>query len=227
MCGMPRRRFSRRRRCASGRGSRTSGRSGDRAPSTSSSPTSCRRCRRPVRVCWAKQGNAERHRVSAADQRRATAGAQPLTPRVETPVNALSPRGAPLLLRLERRRRRPRRAAAGSRRRHCRARPRRRSRPSRRHRSRRSEELRAGDARDAQEPATGRLADLPAQLSGPQLQPAESDHAREREEPAAAVGVVDERLGRESDDPDRAQRHHLSRDARATSCRRSTARRAI
>ena len=77
----------------------------------------------------------------------------------------------------------------------------------------RSEELRARDAGDAQESAAGRLADFPPQLSGPQPQPAESDHARQREEPAAAVGVGDERFGREPDDADRSQRRHLSRDA--------------
>ena len=61
-----------------------------------------------------------------------------------------------------------------------------------------------------QESAGRRLADVPRQLSGLELQPAESDHARQREGSAARVGLGDERLGRQPDDADRAQRHHLS-----------------
>ena len=53
------------------------------------------------------------------------------------------------------------------------------------------------------QPAARRLADVPRQLSRPQLQPAGSNHASQREEPAAAVGLGDERLGRQPDDPHR------------------------
>ena len=81
---------------------------------------------------------------------------------------------------------------------------------SRRDHSRRGEELRTGHLRDAQEPAAERLADVPRQLLRPQLQPAESDHASQREEPATAMGVGDERLGRQPDDTDRPQRRDLS-----------------
>ena len=50
------------------------------------------------------------------------------------------------------------------------------------------------------------------QLPAAQLQPAEPDHARQREEPAVEVGLGDERLRREPDDADRPQRRHLSRE---------------
>ena len=145
----------------------------------------------------------------------ASAGQQPLTPRVETPLSA-SRQGqaqAPAA-RWSARRRWPRPRCS---RRRSLARARRRAgAAAKRHRgvtvAGRGEELRARDARDAQQPAPRRLAHLPPQLSGAQLQPAESDHSRQREEPAAAVGVGDERLGRQPDDPDRAQRRHLSRE---------------
>ena len=93
-----------------------------------------------------------------------------------------------------------------------RARSRRRRRRARRHRQRRSEELRPCDAGDAEESACRGLADLPPQLSRMELQPARSDHARQRAGPEARVGLGDERLGRESNDAHRAQRRHVSRE---------------
>ncbi len=57
--GCHRRRLSRLGRRACRSQGRTSARSGDRERSTSSSPTSSRRCRRPIRARWAKQGTLE------------------------------------------------------------------------------------------------------------------------------------------------------------------------
>ena len=62
-----------------------------------------------------------------------------------------------------------------------------------RHRRRRSEELRAGDRRDAAQSGSRRLADGAPQLSGVELQPAHRDHAQQREGSQAVVGVADER----------------------------------
>ncbi len=62
---------------------------------------------------------------------------------------------------------------------------------------------------DAPEPAARRLADGATQLPGLELQPAEPDHARQREEPEARVGLGHERGRREPADARRAQRHSL------------------
>ncbi len=82
----------------------------------------------------------------------------------------------------------------------------------------------ARHARDAQEPAAGRLADLRPQLPAPQLQPAHPDHARQRERTAAEVGVGHERLGRQPDDAASCTTASCIWRARATSYRRSTPR---
>ena len=87
---------------------------------------------------------------------------------------------------------------------------------------RRGRELRAGHRRDAAQPAAGRLADGTAQLPGVEPQPARRDHRDERQGSAAGVVVVDERGRRQPADAARAQRHHVSREHRATWCRRST-----
>ena len=99
----------------------------------------------------------------------APAGQQPLTATVSTPMNALVT-GQPACAAARAGARRARRNAARAGRRH-------RLRPgsgwgigkSRRDRSRRGEELRPGHLRHAQEPAARRLADVPRQLSRPQL----------------------------------------------------------
>ena len=57
----------------------------------------------------------------------------------------------------------------------------------------RSEELRAGHRRDAAQSRSRRLADGAPQLSGLELQPAQRDHARQRQGSQARLGLVDER----------------------------------
>ena len=69
--GVPRPGFSRIRRRAIARRAKTSAPSGDRARSTSSSPTSSRRCRRPIRARWVKKARLHVTAYPAADQRRA------------------------------------------------------------------------------------------------------------------------------------------------------------
>ena len=91
----------------------------------------------------------------------------------------------------------------GSRRCRCRA---------RRHREGRSEELRPCDTGDVEESASWRLAHLPPQLSRVELQPAESNHARQRARFEACMGLGDERFRRQSNDADRSQRRHVSRE---------------
>ncbi len=86
------------------------------------------------------------------------------------------------------------------------------SRCPRRHRQGRGEELRAGDPGDAEESASGRLAHLPPKLSRVELQPARSNHARQRPGTEARMGVGDERFRRESDDADRPQRRDVPRE---------------
>ena len=71
------------------------------------------------------------------------------------------------------------------------------------------EELRAGHRRDAAQSGSRRLADGAAQLSGLELQPADADHARQRQGSAARVGVGDERGRREPADAARAQRRSM------------------
>ncbi len=78
-----------------------------------------------------------------------------------------------------------------------------------------------------QESARGGLADLRTQLSETQLQSAQSDHARQRQEPAVEVDLGDERLGGEPDHADRAQRHHLSGEPQQHCSGAGCARRAI
>ena len=94
----------------------------------------------------------------------------------------------------------------------------------RHHRRRRSEELRPGHRGDAAQSGSGRLADDPPRLPRLGLQPAQSDHRRQREGSAPAVDLGDERRRRQPARADRPQRRHLSSTTRATSCRRSTAR---
>ena len=72
------------------------------------------------------------------------------------------------------------------------------------------EELRAGHRRDAAQSGSRRLADGAPQLSGLEPQPADADHARQRQGSAARVGVGDERGAGQRADAARAQRHHLS-----------------
>ena len=66
---------------------------------------------------------------------------------------------------------------------------------ARAHRDRRSEELRPGHRRDAAQSAARRLADGAPQLPGLELQPAQRDHARQRQGPEARVGLGDARQG--------------------------------
>ena len=67
---------------------------------------------------------------------------------------------------------------------------------------------------DAAQPARGRLADGAAELSGLELQPARRDHARERQESEARLGVGDERRWLERADAARPRRHRLPREYR-------------
>ena len=91
----------------------------------------------------------------------------------------------------------------------------RRGRPARRHHGRRrSEELRPGHRRDAAQSRSERLAHDPPRLPRVELQPAESDHGRQREGSAAAVDLGDERRRRQSARAARAQRRHLSQQPR-------------
>ena len=73
-------------------------------------------------------------------------------------------------------------------------------------RHRRGERLPSSHRRDAAQSAARRLADDAAQLPGLEPQPAHRDHDRQRQGPAARVGVGDERRRRESADAARARR---------------------
>ncbi len=82
------------------------------------------------------------------------------------------------------------------------------------HRRGRSEELRADHRRDASQSPAGRLADDPPRFLRIELQPAQSDHARQRTGSAAGVGVADGRGRHQSAGAARAQRDDLHQQHR-------------
>ena len=78
------------------------------------------------------------------------------------------------------------------------------------HRGGGSQELRPGHRGDAPQSRSRRLADDPPRLPRVELQPAQPDHARQRQESAPRLVVGDERRRDESARADRSQRRHLS-----------------
>ena len=80
------------------------------------------------------------------------------------------------------------------------------------HRRGHGEELHAGHRRDAAQSGSGRLADGAPQLSGLEPQPADADHAGQREGSAARVELGHERGPGQRAVAARPQRHALSRE---------------
>ena len=133
-------------------------------------------------------------------------GAQPLSPTSAVVIRSVALAQAPQVPAAP-----GRGQAAGDSRSRSGTRPAGASTSPRHHGGRRSAKLRAGHRRDAAEPRSGRLVDGAAQLPGLEPQPAHANHARQREEPQARLGVGDERRRREPADAARPQRHPLPR----------------
>ena len=166
---------------------------------TSSSPPPCRRARP---AAWARSIH-QRHRLSAVRQRR-QARAQRRSARTPTSKFPPSPTGK-VPGRSHRRRPALGKMAAAE------ARAARRSAAAAAWPDRQGhgEELCRRHRRHADASGGRRMADVPAQLSGLELQPAQADHARQCEDPDPEMGLEHERGRRQPGDADRPCRHDV------------------